>query len=215
MTLTNIPTADNGPKSGRISENIPKNLQITNGYQCPYPCIKMYRFMDISIATLPIYPEILDRTKNGDNFLDPGCCLGQEIRQLVFDGTPSKNTYGSDLYGGCFPVGYKLFKDQDRLQTTFIAADIFDNTSKLTELEGKINIIYTGAFFHLFGLEEQKKIAAKLFSCWRHGRGRWFADSSQGMRSQGSMGGKAIRVEESLFGIIHKVGKSCGTMLVR
>jgi hypothetical protein len=57
-----------------------------------------------------------------------------------------------------------LFKDQDRLQTTFIAADIFENTSKLTELEAKINIIYTGAFFHPFfgGLEEQKKIAARV-----------------------------------------------------
>ncbi|KAN0095788.1 hypothetical protein V8E51_016499 [Hyaloscypha variabilis] len=157
---------------------------------CPYPCIKMYRFMDISIATLPIYPEILDRTKNGDKFLDLGCCLGQEIRQLVFDGTPSKNTYGSDLYGGYFPVGYKLFKDQDRLQTTFIAADIFDNTSKLTELEGKINIIYTGAFFHLFGLEEQKKIAARVVQLLAPRPGSMVCGQQSGNEKPGEYGRK-------------------------
>jgi hypothetical protein len=97
--------------------------------------------------------------QNGGKCLDLGCCLGQEIRQLVVDGAPSENIYGSDLYGGYFDVGYELFKDQDKLQTTFIEADIFNNASRLTELKGKMNIIYTGALFHLFGLEEQKRIA--------------------------------------------------------
>jgi hypothetical protein len=122
----------------------------------------MYRFMDISIATVAIYPEILNRTKNSEKFLDLGYCLRQEIRQLVFDGTPSQNIYSSDFYSGYFPIGYKLFKDQDRLQTTFIEADILNDTSKLIELEGKINIIYTSALFYLFGLREQKKITTRV-----------------------------------------------------
>jgi hypothetical protein len=70
--------------------------------------------------------------------------------------------YGSDLWGDFFAVGYELFGDKDKLQTTFIAADIFDDRSPLTQLTGKMNIIYTGAFFHLFSLEDQEKIAARV-----------------------------------------------------
>ena len=146
--------------------------------------------MDISIATLPICPEILNRTQNGDKFLDLGCCLGQEIRQLVFDGAPSKNTYGSDFYSGYFPVGYELFKDQDRLQTTFIEADIFDDTSKLMELEGKINIIYAGAFFHLFGLEEQKKIATRVVQLLVSQPGSMVCGQQSGNEKPGEYGRK-------------------------
>lgn len=130
----------------------------------PYPCIGMVQFLDLSLQSMTsIYPEILDRVKKNGKFLDLGCCLGQEIRQLVFDGAPSSNTYGSDLWGDFFEVGYKLFNDKDRLQTTFIAADIFDDGSQLvTELAGKVDIIYTGAFFHLFTLDEQERAAARV-----------------------------------------------------
>ncbi|KAM7214896.1 hypothetical protein V8F06_009722 [Rhypophila decipiens] len=131
----------------------------------PYPCIGMFQFLDLSLESMTeVYPAILDRVKRGDKFLDLGCCLGQEIRQLVLDGAPSANTYGSDLYGGFFDVGYRLFNDsRDSLDTTFIAADIFDDKSCLvTELTGKLDIIYTGAFFHLFTLSEQEKVAAQV-----------------------------------------------------
>jgi hypothetical protein len=55
--------------------------------------------------TSDIYQQVLERVKNGENFLDLGCCLGQEIRKLVFDGAPSVNTYGSDLHGEFISVG--------------------------------------------------------------------------------------------------------------
>ncbi|KAK0644352.1 hypothetical protein B0T16DRAFT_333808 [Cercophora newfieldiana] len=129
---------------------------------CPYPCIGMFQFLDLSLMSTPVYEEVLARIKKGDKFLDLGCCLGQEIRQLVADGAPSANTYGSDLYGGLIDVGYDLFKDRDRLQTTFIAADVFDDKSPLVALAGQVDIIYTGAFFHLFGIEEQEKVAARV-----------------------------------------------------
>ncbi len=109
-----------------------------------------------------IYQEVLERVKGGDKFLDLACCFGQEIRKLVFDGAPSANTYGSDLWGDYFPVSYELFKDKDRLQTTFIAADVLDDASPLTELAGQMNIIYTGDFFHLFNLETQEKVASRI-----------------------------------------------------
>lgn len=109
-----------------------------------------------------VYPEILERVKGGEKFLDLGCCFGQEIRKLVQDGAPSANTYGSDLWGEFLSIGYELFKDKDRLKTAFIAADIFDDSSALTELYGQMNIIYVGDFFHLFSLEEQEIIAVRV-----------------------------------------------------
>jgi len=114
------------------------------------------------MITIDIYQEVLERVKQGEKFLDLGCCFGQEIRKLVYDGAPSINTYGSDLLGEFLYIGFELFKDKDRLQTTFIAADVFDNSSQLTELAGQMNIIYTGSFFHLFSLEEQEKIALRI-----------------------------------------------------
>ena len=124
----------------------------------------MFQFLDLSLVKMPIYPEVLSRVQNGAKFLDLGCCLGQEIRQLVLDGAPSTNTYGSDLYPGFFTVGYDLFSDNsDTLHTTFIAADIFDESSELVRtLAGKMDIIYTGAFFHLFNLGEQEKVAERV-----------------------------------------------------
>lgn len=141
----------------------------------PYPCIGMFQFLDLSLKSFPqVYGEILDRvTRNNHKFLDLGCCLGQEIRQLVLDGAPAANTYGSDLHEGFFSVGYDLFQDSPsaesdgtgkrRLDTTFIAADVFDDQSRLVgQLAGKMDIVYTGAFFHLFTLAEQEKIAARV-----------------------------------------------------
>lgn len=114
------------------------------------------------MVTTDIYQEVLERIKHGEKFLDLSCCFGQEIRKLVFDGAPSVNTYGSDLWGDFLSIGYELFKDKDRLKTTFIAADVFDDSSPLTTLAGRMNIIYTGAFFHLFNLEDQEKIALRI-----------------------------------------------------
>ncbi|KAK4182541.1 hypothetical protein QBC35DRAFT_546927, partial [Podospora australis] len=131
----------------------------------PYPCIGMFQFLNLHLNTAPVYSEVLDRLKSKNKkFLDLGCCLGQEISQLVFDGAPSENMYGSDLHRGFFDVGYELFQDRDALRTTFIAADIFDSSdmSTLAALRGKMDIIYTGAFFHLWSLEEQERAATQV-----------------------------------------------------
>jgi hypothetical protein len=115
------------------------------------------------MKTTDVYQEVLERVKNGEKFMDLGCCFcKKEIRQLVHDGALSVNTYGSDLWGDFLSIGYELFKHKDRLQTTFIVAEIFDDSSPLAELAGKMNIIYVGDFFHLFSLEEQEKAATRV-----------------------------------------------------
>lgn len=109
------------------------------------------------------YPEIVQRLRSGnDKYLDLGCCFGQDIRRLVADGVPDKALIGCDLHQGFLDLGYDLFKDKDKLQSEFITADVFESESKLTQLDGSIDIIHASSFFHLFGYEGQKKIARRV-----------------------------------------------------
>lgn len=105
---------------------------------------------------------MLQKIINGARFLDLGCCVGQEIRKLVFDGAPSDRIYGADLYQGFLDTGYDLFRDRDTLKSTFLQADVFDPQSGLSTIEGEMEIVFTGLFLHLFNWEQQKQIAIRI-----------------------------------------------------
>jgi SAM-dependent methyltransferase len=129
----------------------------------PYPCIGQFRFLDLSISLSPHYPAILKRLKTGEqNFLDLGCCFGQDLRKLAADGAPSEHLYGSDLRPEFFDLGYKLFKDTATLKSKFLVGDVLDTSSPLSELDGKIDIIYAASFLHLFGYEDQVKVCKRI-----------------------------------------------------
>ncbi|PON20571.1 methyltransferase [Trichoderma gamsii] len=84
--------------SGISNEDVKSHVDLiqTKALQVrPYPCISRYRFLDL--------------------IMKYGCVsrsLGAKIRQLVHDGAPSVNTYGSDLWGDFLSIGYELFKDK-------------------------------------------------------------------------------------------------------
>jgi 2-polyprenyl-3-methyl-5-hydroxy-6-metoxy-1,4-benzoquinol methylase len=80
----------------------------------PYPCIGMYRFLDLGLGQTGVYDDIVQRLKKGDKFLDLGCCFGQEIRQLISDGVPAENCYGSDLRQEFIDLGYDRVQDRDK-----------------------------------------------------------------------------------------------------
>ncbi|KAE9375707.1 methyltransferase domain-containing protein [Stipitochalara longipes BDJ] len=152
----------------------------------PYPCIGQFRFLDLSISHSPHYPAILERLKTGDeNFLDLGCCFGQDLRKLAADGAPSEHLYGSDLRPEFFDLGYKLFRDKDRLKSKFIVGDVFDPSSLLSELDRKIDIIYAASFLHLFGYDDQIKICKRIIKLLKEKKdsvvlGRQVGDSIAG-----------------------------------
>jgi SAM-dependent methyltransferase len=133
----------------------------------PYPCIGQFRFLEAGITECEEYNEVVERLRKGQKLLDMACCFGQTIRQLVADGAPGENIYGCDLQRGFIDLGYKLFKDQDKLQTKFLVADIFDPASPLKDLQGTLDIVYAGSFFHLWGLQQQKEVskAVALLLC--------------------------------------------------
>jgi SAM-dependent methyltransferase len=128
----------------------------------PYPCVGNWGFLDLSITYSPVYDEVLQRIKSGDQYLDIGCCMGQDVRKLVHDGAPSENTFGSDLKGDFWEIGYDMFLDKSTLLTKFIQADVFDAESDLKQLEGKISLVNAASFFHLFDYGDQVKAAKRV-----------------------------------------------------
>ena len=95
--------------------------------------------------------------------VDLGCCFGQELRRLVFDGAPATNLYGLDLRQEFFDLGYDLFVDEGKTDINFITGNIFTDTSSIGCLNGNVSVVYASAFFHLFDRPQQLQ-AAKLVS---------------------------------------------------
>lgn len=59
-------------------------------------------------------------------------------------------------------LGNDLFLDKEKFPNTFFPSDIFDSNSALNKLDGQIDIVYTGSFFHLFDYADQYKIALRV-----------------------------------------------------
>lgn len=91
--------------------------------------------------------------KDGQQFLDLGCCFGQDVRKLVYDGVPPENLHGSDLELSLIDCGFDLFQDREKLKSTFTTADFFAENIGLQG--GSFDIIHAASFFHLFNWDEQ------------------------------------------------------------
>ncbi|KAF2028655.1 hypothetical protein EK21DRAFT_101686 [Setomelanomma holmii] len=128
----------------------------------PYPCLGNWGFLNLNIADSPVYPEVLERIKKGELYLDIGCCMGQDTRKLVSDGAPPENVFASDLKGEFWDIGHDLFLDKDTLGVKFIQADVLDADSGLKELNGKLSLVLAHSFFHLFSWDDQVKAAKRV-----------------------------------------------------
>lgn len=143
----------------------------------PYPCLGRWRFLDLDLSLHPLYhSDILPALTLQDDpqvseeaswvFLDLGCCLGQDIRKLIFDGADRSRLRGADLRPEFIETGYALFGDRDSFPPShFIApADVFDNSpsSPLAVLDGTVGMLNACAVFHLFDLDGQQKVAQRV-----------------------------------------------------
>ncbi|KAK0619515.1 hypothetical protein B0T14DRAFT_537291 [Immersiella caudata] len=130
----------------------------------PYGCIGSFSFLNLE-PTLhdPRFQAVVSRLRapeSAETFLDVGCCFGQVIRQLIFDGP------------GFLDLGYDLFRDrsEEKSRATYIAGDMLrEDDAPLDELTGKIDIIYAAFFFHLFEREGQLKAAKRMVRFLRAG----------------------------------------------
>ncbi|KAJ9610231.1 hypothetical protein H2200_005008 [Cladophialophora chaetospira] len=147
----------------------------------PYPCLGRWRFLDLDLSSHPLYQsDILPALKKTSTesasagqpqpdwiLLDLGCCLGQDIRKLIFDGGDPSRIHGADLRPEFIDTGYELFQDEDKFPRSehFVApADVFDfsTESELSKrYDGKVGILHTTAVFHLFNWDEQVQMAKR------------------------------------------------------
>jgi hypothetical protein len=119
---------------------------------------------------MPSFPEIVSCLKNGQKFLDVGCCFGQDLRGLVAAGVPGSSLHGAELHGQFHTMGYELFKDRETLGAKLVEADLFED-APLGDIEGTIDILQVCAFLHLFTWDKQVEAAKRLVKISSEKRG--------------------------------------------
>ncbi|CAF4188548.1 unnamed protein product [Rotaria sp. Silwood2] len=128
-----------------------------------YPCLGRWAFLHFSIKQNPIYEEIVEQCKNeGATVIDFGCCLGQDVRQLVYDGVPLDRIRGYELDPFFIEQGYELFRDSELMKANkiFATGNIFDDQFlKTIELA---DYLYAASFLHLFDVETQHDVCRRL-----------------------------------------------------
>jgi len=168
-----------------------------------YPCLGRWGFLDFSIQQSPIYKEIIEKCKNeGATVIDFGCCLGQDVRQLVYDGVPIDQIRGYELDPFFIEQGYELFCDGDLMKEKkiFRSGDIFDD--QFLETIEPADYLYAGSFIHLFDAETQKDVCRRLSRlCKRAIAGRQMGASipAEAPRSVGPAGSKVMRHSPESF----------------
>lgn len=131
--------------------------------QFNYPCLGRWGFLQFSIQHNPIYKEILDQCANGTStMIDFGCCLGQDVRRLIYDGVPIDRIRGYELDPFFIEQGYDLFKDGElmRKHQVFTSADIF-NDEQLATIE-PADYLHAASFIHLFDAQTQREVCRRL-----------------------------------------------------
>jgi hypothetical protein len=115
-------------------------------------------------------------------------------------------------------MGYRLFLDRDTLKSKFIEADIFDANSALSELDGKIDIIYAASFLHLFNYQGQIKVCKRLVKLLREkkdslilGRQVGNSDAGEYVQETNESGIMYKHNPESFKKMWDRVGEETGT----
>ncbi|KAI1504525.1 hypothetical protein F5X99DRAFT_371300 [Biscogniauxia marginata] len=145
----------------------------------PYPCIGNLRFLYLQLASHRSYQDhvlspLKEPSLNGEPeplFLDLGSCFGQDVRKLAFDGALVHRLWASDIEPELIDLGFQMFNDADKLPRSHflcpgnLLADSPDD--RLKALDDKVTILHMTAVFHLFTLEEQKRVAHRCLQLLR------------------------------------------------
>ncbi|CAD6578634.1 MAG: hypothetical protein ASARMPRED_008788 [Alectoria sarmentosa] len=131
-----------------------------------YPCTGSALFLRPLLPLCPVYPTILQRLQSDATFIDIGCFIGHDLRQLVIDGAPSSNLYAVDIVSH-WDIGYDMFRDRDTFSATFMEADILHPNEALLALKGRIDVINITHVLHQWDWAGQIAVARNLVSLSR------------------------------------------------
>ncbi|KAF2971611.1 hypothetical protein GQX73_g1979 [Xylaria multiplex] len=141
----------------------------------PYACVGRFRFISLEFTADAYYQVALFRllraqteSETDDNetrLLDVGCCVGQVLRKLVFDGVDSSRLYGTDVEPRFLDIGFDLFRDRDKFQGGFVVGDLLQQNTgdeRLDAFDGRMTFIHATSFFHLFTWDDQVRAATRM-----------------------------------------------------
>jgi SAM-dependent methyltransferase len=185
------------PTTTKTDQNVSKN-------QDPKSYLAHTRFLpDFALWQSSAYPEILERLQNrNEQFIDIGCGIGQELRQLAADGVPTQNLYGLDINAQNFTTGYTMFKDHSTLNALFLPTSILDHAkgSIQAQLTHKMDILWTSNLLHLLPLDQQTTAFTNILSLMRRGPNALIAGRTRAAQVSGS-----YVDEEGVLGWCHDV----------
>ena len=98
--------------------------------------------------------------------------MGQDLRQLFYDGAPSERLFGADIEPGFWDLGYELFRDRHKFAARFIKASLLDGNSVPSLLESvgcPVDMIYVGSVLHLWDWNIQAQALRSIFALTRPG----------------------------------------------
>ena len=134
-----------------------------------------------------------------------GCCFGQDLRKLAFDGVKSQKLNGFDSQEKLIDLGYDLFKDRDHFQATFFVGDVFSE-DLIPGLDGaSFDFIHAASFFHLFNWEECVSSMTRALKLLKDRPGSTLFGRQRGLAVAGleksvvSRSGMAYRQNEASF----------------
>lgn len=129
-------------------------------------------------------------------FLDVACCLGQEARQLAYDGVPSRQLLGTDIVSDFFDIGFEMYKDRGQFEGRFFRADMLDeHDPELEALVGTVDAVFVGAFLHLFPYQVQLKVLLHIVRLLKPNPGVRILGRQNGSREPGERARKSAADE--------------------
>jgi len=154
----------------------------------PYPCVGQFDFLDFPLSTRRmLYPRLLSLLKAGGTLVDVGCCLGHDIRKLVFDGVPGGNLVGVELHQGFIDLGFELFRDREggdgegygdgkggqrgKGGLRFYQGDLLADGGVWDLLDGGFDVVNLGMLLHCFTWEEQVRVLERCVGLLKTGKG--------------------------------------------
>lgn len=131
-----------------------------------------FLFAEPVLSTFPVYPEIVANLQSGawSRYLEVGCGLGQDMRQLVHDGAPKSSVVGTDLLPGLLESGQELFQDAEALPLGqfLYAADFLDtspgNALSQAGLDGTVDVVHATMFLHCFDRPTQLRACRRILA---------------------------------------------------